>query len=398
MQTDPIDVPSGAAAADERADMGEAATLGEPSDYAVVGREIRVLRLGPVHGRWDGERLVEVTDALCAELVRVFEHRRAHGDGVPIDWNHASEGDGPPEETGPLGEVLSLRHVPGDGLFATLGYSARGERVVRDASPALWTSPSFRIQPVFDKTTGERIGGAELRAIALTPFPRQDRTDAVRLSDTPADCRNGGPAMVDTATQSPAPAAGTPPAPVQAAEPEMDMKAMLAAKDEEIAMLKQQLAALMEKMGAYEEAEQAAASEGASLAEVSRKVATLAEQSRKLEVVLAEERKARASERLAHRLDDAEHRGLFAPPRRGFLVSLAEKAPDLFEAEMQRLADAPEVPLGEVGHGKAAPAKPADPTQAAHEAINAIMLAEKVDYTTAYGRLKQREPALVKGV
>lgn len=190
--------------------------------------------------------------------------------------------------------------------------------------------------------------------------------------------------MVDTTKQSPAPAAGPVVQAADTPEPEMDLKAMLMAKDEEISALKAQLAALMEKMGAYEEAERAATAEGASLAEVSRKVATIAEQSRKLEVALAEERKARASERLSHRLDAAQTAGWFAPVRRDYMATLAVKAPDLFEVEMARLSESPEVPLGEVGHGKAPAPKPADPAVALHQRVVALCESKGWDLTTKY--------------
>ncbi|MGA1670685.1 MAG: DUF5824 family protein, partial [Candidatus Nanopelagicaceae bacterium] len=58
-------------------------------DGQKLGRPFVTLRAGTVASRMSGETIAEVTPAMLAEIVRVFQARKA-SDPVIIDWNHQS--------------------------------------------------------------------------------------------------------------------------------------------------------------------------------------------------------------------------------------------------------------------------------------------------------------------
>lgn len=382
--------------------------LAEAMPFAAEGsRPLHIFRLGPIYDRTSGALIADITDAMLAELVRVFPLQRADGQTVPLDWAHGSEMASTPEEAGPLGEVVGLRHIPGQGMWAEVAWTARGVRVVSDGAPALYTSPAFDLAPVFSKATGLKLGDAYLRSVALTDRPRQDRLDPVCLSETtPATSRKGATAMADTATAAPAVAAGTlapmpgapAPAPAPAPVPAIDINAepadlpsalaIIAALREQMAKVQGEAAewkAKCEEMGApAEEAPSAEMSQpsAAQLAELNAVTQRLALAERTLAKVQAE----RAAEARKARLDLCESKGYYAPARRPYFAALAERAPDLFEAEMARLAKNPEVQLGEVGHGQpVAPAPVVDPQDALHAEVVKLCEAKGWDAKRHYG-------------
>lgn len=394
---------------------------------ATGSRPLHIFRLGPIYDRTSGELLATIADDLLSELARVFPLQRADGQTVPIDWAHGSEYGATPEEAGPLGEVTALRHVPGQGMWAECAWTARGIRTVGDGAPAIYTSPAFDMSPVYSKRTGEQLGTAYLRSLALTDRPRQDRLEPVCLSEVtpPAASRKGAIAMADTATAAPAQPAGTlapPPAaptPAPAAPVVVDTSAQPADLPSAIAIiaaLREQLAAkeveceglkaAMPEMEAEADPKKQPCAEPApaALAEVAaltRKV-TLAEKAAAEANAKADRiEKARAAERTAARLDLAERDGWYAPSaeRRSYLVKLSEQAPALFEAELARLAKNPEVPLGEVGHGR----KPEVVTETAAEKLDKAIVTlcdankwdRRKDYDRAYKAVKATNPALV---
>jgi len=148
------------------------------------GRSFVTLRCGPINSRRTGKLIVEVTPEHLAEMARVF-NARAESDPVVIDWQHASNEQVAPEVSGALGRIIAAE-VVGDTLVVTPEYTERGRRIVEEAGGVLWSSPELHIGDVFDRAGGERIGGAQLLAVTLTPRPQQTAStiDAVRLNES----------------------------------------------------------------------------------------------------------------------------------------------------------------------------------------------------------------------
>ena len=90
------------------------------------------------------------------------------------------------------GEVVGARFVEderGPGVEVAPAYGKAALAYIDEQTPTLWTSPSI-VGPqagARDKRTGERVSGAMLRALALTPYPRSPAAglDRVRLSEDP---------------------------------------------------------------------------------------------------------------------------------------------------------------------------------------------------------------------
>ena len=176
---------------------GEAVQMASVGGYDVpegltLGKPFKTLALGQVSARLSGETLGEVDQALCAELLRVYQERRAQ-DPVIIDWQHASSPfnpgtPAPPDVGGALGLVVDLE-MRADGLYATPAYNERGLRVVEDAGGVLWSSPEYVTGDIYARNGGAKVGSAQLLAITLTPRPAQsnDSIDRVMLKESLMD-------------------------------------------------------------------------------------------------------------------------------------------------------------------------------------------------------------------
>ncbi|MDP3908857.1 MAG: hypothetical protein Q8Q14_00560 [Gemmatimonadales bacterium] len=163
-----------------------------PASPAAHNREVHLLRPGPLYDADTGKLRLEVTADLLDDLLRVFERRRAEGGQIPVDWAHGSGDDTlAPELQSAVGQVEAMRVDPRLGLVGRLVYTDRGRSLVEDhrldlgdetESSALYISPELVIRDVFARGTGERIGGAEILAISLTPRPAQNSMNCVLLS------------------------------------------------------------------------------------------------------------------------------------------------------------------------------------------------------------------------
>ena len=371
--------------------------LPEGTDYAALGSEpLHIFRLGPVYDRTTGEMYAEITDEVLAELARVFPLQRADGQTVPIDWAHGSEWASTPEAAGPLGEVLSVEHRPGEGMWATVAWTARGQRVVADGVPCLYVSPAYA-GPCFSKGTGEKLGELYLRSIALTDRPRQDRLDPVRLSEdtSPASAGTKEPEMAQKKLAEPAPAEakepeGTEMPEVESKEDPKDLPEALAV----IAALREELAALQAKHDEMLKAQPQPEMEAEKgLAETSlAEIKSLSERLSLAEKQLAQVTAEKKAEALNHQITLGETKGWWAPSRSPFMRTLAEKAPELFAEEVKRLSANPEIDLSEIGHGSKV--EPKDPVTALDEAVKALC-EEKGwdpirDYNRAYKALQKK--------
>ena len=161
-----------------------------------IGRPFKTLSLGQVSSRMSGENVgKEITAEMLSEMLRVFRARREQ-DPVVIDWQHATSPfqDGPPappESGNALGLIADLE-LREDGLYAIPAYNERGLSVVTSAGGVLWSSPEFLAGDVYDRSGGERIGGAQLLAVTLTPRPAQSHNtiDRVTLNERLSDMDN----------------------------------------------------------------------------------------------------------------------------------------------------------------------------------------------------------------
>lgn len=328
----------------------------------MAGQEVQLFRIGPLHDRFDGSLVAEITDEMCAEMVRVFQRLRAEDVPVPIDWNHGSEMDvQTPGMAVALGRIVDMRHEPGVGLWGSPVYTPAGEKLVTDSGGALWTSPAFLLGSkypagaddprvgAYSKRTGERIGDCQITSVALTPSPRQDSLCAVLLSDptpqTPAAHRKDSRMDANTSPGAPQPpsppvipaAEGAPAAePIKTADSPEEMAATIAALKAELDAVKAENAALKAKAEGMGESAKA-------LAETRHQVTLLSQRVAKAEADAA-------SERLERELDGYEARGIFAPASRQHFAEMARVSRKLFGEAMARLEKNPEVPMGQVGH------------------------------------------------
>ena len=153
-------------------------------DGQKLGRPFVTLRAGTVASRMSGETIAEVTPAMLAEIVRVFQARKA-SDPVIIDWNHQSSpqfGANTPETGGALGEIVDLRlSEDGQCLIAIPAYNERGRKTVAEAQGSLWSSPEFVMGEVYARESGVPTGGAQLLAVTLTPRPQQTASSVDRV-------------------------------------------------------------------------------------------------------------------------------------------------------------------------------------------------------------------------
>ena len=359
--------------------------LPEGTDYAALGSEpLHIFRLGPVYDRTSGEMYAEITDEVLAELARVFPLQRADGQTVPIDWAHGSEWAATPEAAGPMGEVLAVEHRPGEGMWATVAWTARGQRVVADGVPCLYTSPAYA-GPCFSKGTGEKLGELYLRSIALTDRPRQDRLDPVRLSeDMPADAGKE-PEMAKQKLAEPAPAEAKVPEGTEQPEAPKDEPKDLPEALAVIAALREELAALQAKHEEVMKAKEPEMEAEKGLAETSlAEIKSLSERLSLAEKQLAQVTAEKKAEALNHQIAMGETKGWWAPARSPFMKTLAEKAPELFAQEVKRLSDNPEIDLSEIGHGTKI--EPKDPVTALDDEIKAMCEAKGWDIKREYNR------------
>ena len=173
---------------------GEAIQLNDSSDYDVpesltIGKPFKTLAFGQVSSRLSGEKIgKEIDKKLLEEIVRVFKETQDET-AVIIDWNHSSSpfnnsSIAPPETSNALGKIIDLE-IKDDGLYAIPAYNEKGLDVVKNAGGVLWSSPEYIDGDVYSRSTGEKVGTAQLLAITLTPRPAQsqNKIDTITLSE-----------------------------------------------------------------------------------------------------------------------------------------------------------------------------------------------------------------------
>ena len=141
----------------------------------------KVLSVGSIYDRSSGDLREEVTLDLLKELKEVFD---STNDPVIIDWEHTSspfnDKVSTPQNGLSLGEVIDLKVDDKEGaLFASIHWTKEGEEVIKKSEGLLWTSPEYLNGNTHDRSTGEKVGKAQLLAITLTPRPAQ-KTDKIQ--------------------------------------------------------------------------------------------------------------------------------------------------------------------------------------------------------------------------
>jgi hypothetical protein len=345
-----------------------------------VGRPVQVFRCGPLHDRYTGELVRDIDDALLADLCSVYA---AQGVTAPVDYAHGSEDDDPtPERSKSYGQVISLEHRVGEGVWATICWTHEGEEIVAESGGVLWTSPAFVEGPAYSKSTGALLGNVQLTSLALTNRPLQDRLEPVLMTDRPTPGRSNKmadpvatPALaVDPAMGNPAEAA--PSAPPAIAEPPATLDEALvqiSALKDEIVQLKLALAAATgtveatEKMGAAKMTEQA------------RRIQAL-------ETRLADnERK--------QELDALVSAGVIAPASRAFAEKLHRADTKLFAEYITAKRAAPEVDLTT----RSVPGTGAEPGEAQRRfvaEVKAHQTSTRCNYTEAERAVQAAKPDL----
>jgi hypothetical protein len=157
--------------------------LGEVALYP--GSDIKVLSLGKVNSRINGETIQEVSIDILQEMVRVFKDRK-ETDPVIIDWNHQSSpfmNNGPtaPAQSMAYGEIADV-YIKEDALFVKPLYTQAGLDLVKASEGVLYPSPEFLVGEVFAREGDPKpIGFAQLQAVTLTARPAQSKNKISRV-------------------------------------------------------------------------------------------------------------------------------------------------------------------------------------------------------------------------
>jgi phage I-like protein len=381
---------------------GEAIQLSEAPSYDVpdgltIGKPFKTLSLGQVSSRMSGEAIGKEIDVdMLREMIRVYQERR-DADPVIIDWQHATSPfnggpPAPPESGNALGLIVDLE-LRDDGLYATPAYNERGLTVVSEAGGILWSSPEFITGDVFNRSGGEQIGSAQLLAVTLTPRPAQshDRIDRVTLNER-LEMDNLESMSVE------------------------ELRAMLAAKDEMVKELEQQIKSMKEDAEANITAEKSDEDDKAEMkaeddkAEMKaededkekkaeyRKMSetTQADASLLSEVALLRESIAElTAERDASQRREAVssllNEGKIAPAEQtvaGKAWDLRQSQPEFWQFFSERAASSA-VPLGEVGHGASGEEIS---RQSLNEAILALKKEKAITYSEAIDMFRAENP------
>jgi hypothetical protein len=155
------------------------------------GRPVQLLRLGPLFDQGTGDRLLDVTDELCAAVALAAS---GAGFSVPIDHGHAlyrAQASGGGGDVPLYGRLVELEHRPGSGLWGTPEWTDAGAAMLAASPGLLYLSPTLLGQP-HDPRTGAPMPGRILHSVSLTPTPRQDTTDSVALSRPVTEARSAG--------------------------------------------------------------------------------------------------------------------------------------------------------------------------------------------------------------
>ena len=369
---------------------GEAIQLSEAPSYDVpdgltIGRPFKTLSLGQVSSRMSGEAIGKEIDVdMLREMIRVYQERR-DADPVIIDWQHATSPfnggpPAPPESGNALGLIVDLE-LRDDGLYATPAYNERGLTVVSEAGGVLWSSPEFITGDVFNRSGGEQIGTAQLLAVTLTPRPAQshDRIDRVTLNER-LEMDNLESMSVE------------------------ELRAMLAAKDEMVKELEQQIKSMKEDAEANIKAEKSDEDDKAEMKAEDEKAELKAEDEDKekkmgyqkmsesveadvnllSEVALLRESLAElTAERDAIKRDQAVssllNEGKISPAEQtvaGKAWDLRDAQPEFWQMFSERAASSA-VPLQEVGHG-------ASGEEISRQSLNDAVLALKKEKAITY--------------
>ena len=157
--------------------------LGEVALYP--GQDIKVLSLGKVNSRINGETIQEISIDILQEMVRVFKDRK-EADPVIIDWNHQSSpfmNNGPtaPAQSMAYGEISDV-YVKDDALYVKPLYTQAGLDLVKASEGVLYPSPEFLVGEVFAREGDPKpIGFAQLQAVTLTARPAQSKNKISRV-------------------------------------------------------------------------------------------------------------------------------------------------------------------------------------------------------------------------
>lgn len=157
--------------------------LGEVALYP--GQDIKVLSLGKVNSRLNGETIQEVSIDILQEMVRVFKDRK-EADPVIIDWNHQSSpfmnnGPAAPAQSMAYGEIADV-YIKEDALFVKPLYTQAGLDLVKASEGVLYPSPEFLVGEVFAREGDPKpIGFAQLQAVTLTARPAQSKNKISRV-------------------------------------------------------------------------------------------------------------------------------------------------------------------------------------------------------------------------
>lgn len=380
---------------------GEAIQLSEAPSYDVpdgltIGKPFKTLSLGQVSSRMSGEAIGKEIDVdMLREMIRVYQERR-DADPVIIDWQHATSPfnggpPAPPESGNALGLIVDLE-LRDDGLYATPAYNERGLTVVSEAGGVLWSSPEFITGDVFNRSGGEQIGSAQLLAITLTPRPAQshDRIDRVTLNER-LEMDNLESMSVE------------------------ELRAMLAAKDEMVKELEQQIKSMKEDAEANIKAEKSEDDDKSKMAEDDdkSKMAEDDDKERKMEyrkmsettqadanllsevALLRESIAELTAERDASQRREAVssllNEGKISPAEQtvaGKAWDLRDAQPEFWQMFSERAASSA-VPLGEVGHGASGEEIS---RQSLNEAILALKKEKAITYSEAIDMFREENP------
>lgn len=153
---------------------------------------VHALIVGPVADRATGQLVATITDEYCAEVVKGYTALGGRM-ATPIDLDHGLDtpkaNETPAEKAErrrTYGRVSAVEHRKGQGVFVKMALNEGGVQWVKDNAGCAYVSPSLRLNLFDPQKPGELLSKVWMRALSLTPTPKQATAGEVKLSEDAA--------------------------------------------------------------------------------------------------------------------------------------------------------------------------------------------------------------------
>lgn len=143
---------------------------------------VHALIIGPVADRFTGETVVDVTDKICAEVVKGFKGLGGRMK-TPVDLDHGLDVGITAESKRTYGLVTDMEHREGEGVFVKLALNDGGVKWVQENEGNAFVSPSLYPRLFDPQKPDTLLSAIWMRALSLTPTPRQPGGTEIQLSE-----------------------------------------------------------------------------------------------------------------------------------------------------------------------------------------------------------------------